>query len=207
MKYALNYREVKTVLNDKGTQVRVDGKVRTDYAYPLGIMDVVTIEKSNDRFRILYDQKGRFVLKSLTPEESKFKLIKVVKKALGPNGNPYIVTHDARTFRFPNPDIDVGDSLKLNLEKNTIEEVAKLDLGNSVYAIGGNNIGRVGVITNIEKHPGTVDIVHVKDSNNKVFATRAGNIIVLGKGKKPWISLPAAQGIWLNALEEKHYKE
>lgn len=82
--------------------------------------------------------------------------------------------------------------MKYNLEKNAIEDFAKLDLGNTAYAVGGNNIGRVGVITNIEKHPGSVDIIHVKDANNKVFATRAGNIFAIGKGKKTWISLPPA---------------
>jgi len=131
-------------------------------------------------------------------------LIKVVKKALGPNGHPYIVTHDARTFRFPNPDINVGDSIRYNIAEHKIEDFAKLEIGNVGYAVGGNNIGRVGLITNIEKHPGSVDIIHVKDANSKVFATRASNIFALGKGKKPWITLPPAQGLWLNALEEKH---
>jgi small subunit ribosomal protein S4e len=48
-------------------------------------MDVVTIDKSEDRLRILYDSKGRFYCKSLSEEESKVKLLKVVKKAIGPN--------------------------------------------------------------------------------------------------------------------------
>jgi len=32
-------------------------------------MDVVSIEKTSEVFRILYDVKGRFVLKSLKKEE------------------------------------------------------------------------------------------------------------------------------------------
>jgi ribosomal protein S4E len=32
-------------------------------------MDVVSIEKTNETFRILYDVKGRFVLKALKKEE------------------------------------------------------------------------------------------------------------------------------------------
>ena len=31
---------------------------------------------------------------------------------------------------------------------------------------GGNNIGRVGIITHIERHPGSFEIVHVKDQRN-----------------------------------------
>lgn len=71
----------------------------------MGVMDVLTIEKTGESYRILYDTKGRFVLKKLKKEESNIKLLKVVKKAIGPNKIPYIVTNDARTIRFPNPEI------------------------------------------------------------------------------------------------------
>merc|ERR1712072_287061 len=45
--------------------VKVDGKVRTDINYPVGFMDVISIEKSDEHFRLLYDSKGRFVLHRL----------------------------------------------------------------------------------------------------------------------------------------------
>ncbi len=62
-------------------------------------MDVLSVEKTNENFRVLYDAKGRFVLKSLKAEEAKFKLCKVVGKKVGANKIPYIVTHDGRTIR------------------------------------------------------------------------------------------------------------
>jgi len=37
-------------------------------------MDVLSLPKTNDRFRILFDMKKRFFLKKISPEESKFKL-------------------------------------------------------------------------------------------------------------------------------------
>ena len=40
-------------------------------------MDVVSIEKTGEKYRILYDEKGRFVLKTLNEEEAKYKLLKV----------------------------------------------------------------------------------------------------------------------------------
>lgn len=46
---------------------------------------------------------------------------------------------------------------------------------------GGANLGRIGVITNREKHPGSFDVVHVKDSSGNSFATRLSNIFVIGK--------------------------
>lgn len=38
---------------------------------------------------------------------------------------------------------------------------------------GGHNVGRVGLITNRERHPGSFDIVHIKDVAGHTFATRS----------------------------------
>ena len=83
-------------------------------------MDVVTIEKTKENFRILYDVKGRFILKKIKSDEAKYKLCKVKSRSIGPNKIPYIVTHDGRTFRYPDPNIKVNDTLKLNLVENKI---------------------------------------------------------------------------------------
>ncbi|KAB0389600.1 hypothetical protein E2I00_010322, partial [Balaenoptera physalus] len=60
--------------------------------------------------------------------------------------------------------------------------------------------GRIGVITNRERHPGSSDVVHVKDVNGNSFATGLSNIFVIGKGNKPWISLPHGKGQVLRYL-------
>lgn len=64
-------------MKDKEINVRVDGKARKDAGFPCGIMDIVEIEKTKENFRVLYDVKGRFVLKSIKPEEARYKLLKV----------------------------------------------------------------------------------------------------------------------------------
>lgn len=53
--------------------------------------------------------------------------------------------------------------------------------GNLCMVTGGANLGRIGVITNRERHPGSFDVVHVKDANGNSFATRLSNIFVIGK--------------------------
>ena len=45
---------------------------------------------------------------------------------------------------------------------NQIVDYVKLELGNLVMISGGNNIGRVGTITQREPHPGSFEIVHIK---------------------------------------------
>ena len=169
-------------------------------------MDVLTVVKTGENYRLLYDEKGRFTLVSIKGAEANIKLCKVVKRALGPNKIPYIVTHDARTIRFPHPDIKEGDSIKYDLEKNQIVSWISNESGHLAYATGGNNIGRVGTILHLERHLGSFDIVHLKDANGKTFATRSGNIFIIGN-KKSEVTLPAREGLYLNILEEKAQRE
>ena len=78
--------------------IKVDGKVRTDVTYPAGFMganryiptfqklvviavlslDVISIEKTSEQFRLIYDVKGRFTVHRITPEEAKVAVYMVV---------------------------------------------------------------------------------------------------------------------------------
>jgi len=68
---------------------------------------------------------------------------------------------------------------------------------------GGNNIGRIGTLQSIEKHPGTFEIAHVRDSQGKAFSTRLSNIFVIGDGKEPAISIPRGEGLKLTLIQER----
>ncbi|CAF1810983.1 unnamed protein product [Brassica oleracea var. botrytis] len=107
-----------------------------------------------------------------------------------------------RIFRYPDPLIKPNDTIKLDLEENKIVEFIKFDVGNVVMVTGGRNRGRVGVIKNREKHKGSFETIHIQDSTGHEFATRLGNVFTLGKGTKPWASLPKGKGIKLTIIEE-----
>lgn len=224
LRYALSRQEVIKIVKDKEGLIKVDGKIRRDHRYPLGIMDVVTIEKTGEYFRILYDVKGRFQPHKIDAKEAGFKLCKVKSKAMGNNKIPYVVTHDGRTIRFPHPDIKKYDTIKvcflyiivlyliylyllqLNLETAEVESLIKFENGASCIITGGNNIGRVGIIQHVERHPGSFDIVHIRDARNNAFATRVGNVFVIGEGKKPVISLLPQKGIKMTLIEEREQR-
>jgi len=91
----------------------------------------------------------------------------------------------------------------LNLQTGEVESLIKYENGAQVLIIGGNNIGRVGVLQHIERHPSSFDIAHIKDSNGHHFATRSSNVFVIGEGKKPVITLRPAKGIKLGLIEER----
>merc|ERR1712038_101354 len=201
LKYALTYQECKKILHQR--LIKIDGQVRTDKTYPAGFMDVLTIERSGENFRLIYDVKGRFTVHRISEADAKYKLCRVRKVATGPNEVPYLYTTDGRTIRYPDPLIKVNDSIQVDISDNKISDFIKFEPGNLCMITGGRNTGRVGTIMSRERHPGSFDIVHVKDTNGHTFATRLAYTFVIGKGMKPYVSLPKANGVKLSIAEER----
>lgn len=201
LKYALNGQEVKMICMQK--LVKVDGKTRTDHRFPVGFMDVVRMDKSGDTFRLLYDVKGRFVLHRISEEEAQFKLCRVNRMELTKGKTPYIATHDGRTIRYPDPLIRVNDTVRVNINTNEIEDFLKFEIGQTVMVTKGKNTGRVGELVHVEHHPGSFDIVTVRDRSGHEFVTRLSNLFVIGTGGKSLVTLPRGKGVRLTILEER----
>ena len=151
-KYALNYNEVKLILMQR--LIKIDGKVRTDRTFPVGFQDVVTIEKTNEVYRILYDAHGRFVANKISADEGQYKICKVRRVQIGSKQIPYAYLSDGRTVRYANPEIRKGDSVKLNIATGKVDEIYKFEVGAPCCVTGGRNIGRIGVIESIKVVPG-----------------------------------------------------
>jgi small subunit ribosomal protein S4e len=201
LKYAVNGKEARTIMMERN--IKVDGRVRTDIKYPAGFMDCITIDKTNENYRLMYDVKGRFTLVPIDKNEAKTKLLQVTREDYGNKATPKVTTHDGRTIRYPDPDAKVYDTVKYNVETGKITEVVKFDVGNVAMIKGGQNIGRVGIITARERHLGAFDIVHIKDARGNTFCTRISNVFVIGKGSKPAVKLPRGNGIMRTILEEQ----
>lgn len=183
--------------------VKVDGKVRTDPNFPAGFMDVVEMPKSGDQFRLIYDTKGRYVLHKISDEEKKYKLARVKKVEISLKKIPFIVTHDGRTIRYPDPLIKENDVVKIDIATGKVIDFLKFEAGKLAMITKGRNSGRVGTILHVERHPGSFDIVTVRDSAGHSFSTRQENVFIIGTGENPAVSLPKGQGIKLSILEER----
>jgi len=204
LRLALNGKEAKLIVKAREGNISIDGKVRTDPKYPVGIMDIVTINKTGSNYRVNFDVKGRWRLVRISKEEAKYKLCKITRRNMGPKKIPFITTSDGRTLRFPNPHIKEHDTIKLNLENNEIVDYYKYKIGAHVLIVGGNNIGRTGVIEKIEKHPGSYEIVYIKDSAGKDFSTRLTNIFITGD-QRPEIPVEKYNTL-LSIIEERKLK-
>ena len=78
--FAENMREVKAILS-KG-EVKVDGEIRKDGRFPVGLMDVVEIVASGERFRLLPKLRGGLRLVNIDDAEAKFKLCRIETKTM-----------------------------------------------------------------------------------------------------------------------------
>lgn len=201
LKYALTGKETKMICMNK--HVLVDGKIRTDPNFPAGFMDVVEIPKSGDQFRLIFDTKKRYALHRISDEEKKYKLCKVKRQEISQKKIPLIVTHDGRTIRYPDPLIKVDDVVKVDIATGKVLEFFKFDIGKLAMITRGRNTGRVGTITLVERHPGSFDIVTLRDAAGQTFSTRSDNVFIIGNADAPAVSLPKGAGVKLSILEER----
>ena len=204
LKFALTYTEAKQILMQR--QVLVDGKVRIAHTFPTGVMDVVSMPAMKLNYRILPTTKGRFAIHQISPEEAEYKLCRVQNVKLGPKAVPQLTAHDGRTYRFPDPAIKTNDTVRVEIATGKILDFLKFEVGAKAMTTRGNNAGRVGIIEHIEHHPGSFEIVHLKDGAGTTFATRLENITVIGTADKVWISLPKGDGIKLSTVEDRRQR-
>ena len=107
--------------------------------------------------------------------------------------NPRPHDDDGRTIRYPPPAVKVHDVVKVDLESGKIVDSIKFDVGMTRMITKGRNTGRVGTIVNIEKHPGSFDIVAV--TRRRTTSSRAAlGIFVVGKDDAA-VTLPKGKGV------------
>ncbi|MFW9873636.1 MAG: 30S ribosomal protein S4e [Candidatus Thorarchaeota archaeon] len=165
-----NYREAKKLIGLG--YFKVDGKVVRDKGFPIGLMDVLSIEKINKHYRILPDSHYGLILHEITEKESGFKLCRINNKTNVKGGHIQLNLHDGRNIlirlnnpRSPKEDVYKRmDVLKISVPEQEIIKVLNFKENNLAIIMSGKNIGQVGKIRNILKRFGpkasTVSIEH-----------------------------------------------
>ena len=77
---AKNTKEVNVILNDN--QVFVDGIVRKDPRFPVGLFDVFEIKKTQQYFRVIINTNGFLDFLAIDPSESHIKPCKIIRKTM-----------------------------------------------------------------------------------------------------------------------------
>lgn len=148
LKIVKTLREAKSAIY--AGKVLVDGIKRKSLHHSIGLMDVVELEGVSDIYRLV-PQKGH-ILKpiKINKSEKTKKISKVSSKTSIKNAKTQIGFHDGRTV-ISDIDVKVGDSCLIEIPKQKILEVIKLEQGCQVIVIKGVNAGQVGTVEKTEQ--------------------------------------------------------
>jgi len=193
-----NYREAKKLIGLGN--FKVDGKVVKDRTFPVGLMDVLTIVKTNKHYRILPDSHHGLIMHEITEAESKFKLCRITQKTTLKGGNLQLNLHDGRNIFISvkdpkNPKEDIYkrmDVLKITVPEQEILKILKFKEGNLAIIMSGKNIGQLGKVLTILRRFGpkasTVSIQH----NSEHTETLYDYTFIIGEGQSE-INLPKSE--------------
>ena len=187
--YARTSREAKLIIAQG--MVKVDGRVRRDEGYPIGLMDVVEIPEANLRFRIVPAPKKALAPVEIGESEASFKLCKVMDKKTLKGGNIQLNLHDGRNLILkvadPKNPVEDGystrDVLKLSIPDQSILGLFKFEAGSYAVVVDGKNVGAGGRILSIE--PGTAlrpSMVSLEREGGVALRTVADYVFVVGEG-------------------------
>jgi small subunit ribosomal protein S4e len=174
LNYAQTASEVRKIL--KNEEVLVDGKRRKDYRYIVGLFDVISFPKIEKNYRFTIDNKGKLNLVTIESQEANLKLASVVGKTKLKSDKMQINLHDGKNI-ISAEDIKVGDTLLLELPKQTIKKVLKLNEGSTIILIKGKHSGDVGTYKGMEGKEA------VYQKGNEEIKTTKKYIFVIGQDK------------------------
>lgn len=182
-------KEVKRILGNR--EVLVDGRVVTDYEFPIGLMDVVSIPKVDQHYRMMIDRNGKFRLVKLTEGKQAWKLCRIEGKTTVPGGKTQLNLHDGRNVLVAKDTYKAGDVVKLEVPSQKILETYKLAKGSTAMITSGSNVGELEVIEEyIVQRTVAPNLVKFRDGK----LTVKDNVFVVGS-KGPEVELPEASAL------------
>ncbi|AFA38429.1 Ribosomal protein S4E [Pyrobaculum oguniense TE7] len=150
LRYAKTLREARYIVS-RG-YIKVDGVVRKDYRFPVGLMDVIEIVPTGEVYRVVPDQDRYYNLLSIPSSEASLKLLRVEGKTTVNGGRLQLHFHDGRNL-ITSPDmgakIKTFDTILYDLENKSIKTHIPMKLGVMAVVTHGSNVGFSGKLYEI----------------------------------------------------------
>ena len=180
LKIVTTLREAKSTIY--GGKVTIDGVKRKSLHHSIGLMDVVELENISDVYRFV--PKDNQILKPLKINETEKtkKLAKVVSKTSIKGGKTQLGFHDGRSM-ISDIDVNLGDSCLLEIPKQKILEVIKLEQGCQVIVTLGINAGQIGTVKKIEEGTFSLPRRVLLELGERKIEISTEMIMVVGKEK------------------------
>ncbi len=150
LKYAKTLREARYIIS-KG-YVKVDGRVRRNYRFPVGLMDVIEIVPTGEIYRVVPNGDSYYTLVPIPSEEANLKLLRVEGKTSVRGGKIQLHFHDGRNL-IVQPEvgrqIETLGTVLYDLSNNSIKSYTPLKLDTLAVIIHGSNVGFMGKVEEI----------------------------------------------------------
>ncbi|MEK6909689.1 MAG: 30S ribosomal protein S4e [Candidatus Aenigmatarchaeota archaeon] len=163
-------------------EIFVDGKRRKDYAYPVGLFDIISIPTTKKHYRVVPSTKGLELIET-SEKETNLKICRVDNKSILKKGKTQLNLHDGKNILVENGNYKTGDSLLLELPSLKIIDHLPLEKGNVGIISHGTGAGRLGEIKQLMK--GTMrepqKVVCEIDKEDRIVSKHG--FIVVGKEK------------------------
>ncbi len=194
LRYAKTLREARYVIG-KGL-IKVDGRVRRDYKYPVGLMDVVEIVPTNEVYRMVPHPTKFLWPIPISRDEARYKLCRIENKTMVKGGQIQLNLHDGRNIQLPYEEgskYETLDSVLIDIVDNKVVDHVKLELNSLGLIVDGKNVGYYGKVTEIiqtyRRRESTVKIV---TSDGREVRTIMDYLFAIGRDK-PLITIAPLQ--------------
>lgn len=186
LKIVSNAKEAKQILNNG--YVKVNSKVVKNNRYSIGIFDVISFDKIDKHYRLLFKKTGRLFLKEIDKKEANLKPVKILNKKILPKGKIQINFSDGSNVLVEKDIYRTNDTLVMDTNKNQIKEHIPFEKGALIYFIGGKKIATVGKFEDLKKFKGLQKDNIIFKKNGEMFETSKRHAFVIGK-KEPVINI------------------
>ncbi|MEM2874035.1 MAG: 30S ribosomal protein S4e [Candidatus Nanoarchaeia archaeon] len=137
--------EVKRILNQN--LVLVNGKVRKEARFPVGLFDTLKILKYNKYYRVVLDNKGQLKLIEIPHTETDLIITKVEGKHTIKGGKMQIHVSNGWNFIADKDIYKIGDCVLFDAKEGKPIKHIALEPGCIAYVIGGAHAGKVVTIS------------------------------------------------------------
>ncbi|HLD85019.1 MAG TPA: 30S ribosomal protein S4e [archaeon] len=173
--FAADAKEARTILTSR--KVKINGKVKTDKNYPVGLMDIV--EVGNHVHRVVVGKDGLYV--SEIDKKDAFQMLQIRNKSIVKKSKVQLNFHDGTNILADGKSYSTGDVLVVKDGK--ISDVLPFEKGAAALIIKGNNAGITGKIGSIIIKKGSHKNEVILETKKRKLLVPKDYIFILGKDK------------------------
>lgn len=173
------FNELKIILNSG--QIKVDGVIRRDPNFGVGIMDIIEIVPTGESYRLI--PKDSTILAPVKTKEKSTKLLKITSKVTIRGNKIQYGFHDGKSLISDVREMKVGDVCLVTLPDLKIENHIKFESGCTALVIKGENAGQISKIEEIKEGLFSLPKRVILTFNDRTVDLPADIVMVIGSDK------------------------